>query len=342
VIDDGLHIKRIEVFYGPGYRRAWKHTMDIEQSWAVLDAFREKEVAEPIRSEWICPCGGLKIIDEMPVCTSCGLVDDVYISHEPEWNSGGDPDSGNKDPSRVGAPVNTDHFSESWGMGTMIVSRGKSYATARMSRIHHHVSMHHRDRALFHAYQHMVDVGIRVLGLPESVMYSAKIKYKEFNEAKLTRGAVRNGVKANCIFQACRENNISRSTKEIADAFGIPVRDLSRTTELFQEQVPDTEVHVMTAAHIVPRFFNDIQIPAAIKGRVKMRVVKMCQGLEESVELMGRTPKAIACAVIFIVTAEMGHPVDRSTICRVCDVSVPTLSKIETIVRAELKEKQHV
>jgi hypothetical protein len=316
--------------------------MDIEQSWAVLDALREKEVAEPIRSEWICPCGGLKILDEMPVCTSCGLVDDVYISHEPEWNSGGDPDSGNKDPSRVGAPVNTDHFSESWGMGTMIVSRGKSYATARMSRIHHHVSMHHRDRALFHAYQHMVDVGIRVLGLPESVMYSAKIKYKEFNEAKLTRGAVRNGVKANCIFQACRENNISRSTKEIADAFGIPVRDLSRTTELFQEQVPDTEVHVMTAAHIVPRFFNDIQIPDAIKGRVKMRVVKMCQGLEESVELMGRTPKAIACAVIFIVTAEMGHPVDRSTICRVCDVSVPTLSKIETIVRAELKEKQHV
>jgi transcription initiation factor TFIIIB Brf1 subunit/transcription initiation factor TFIIB len=279
-------------------------------------------------------------MDEMPVCTGCGLTDDFWICDEPEWNSGGDPDSGNKDPSRVGAPVNTDHFSASWGMGTMIVSRSKSYATSRMSRIHHHLSMHHRDRALFHAYQQMMDIGSRVLGLPDTVMYSAKIKYKEFNEAKLTRGAVRNGVKANCIFQACREHNISRSTKEIADAFGIPVRDLSRTTEIYQEQVPDTEVHVMTSAHLIPRFFNDLTcVPDAEKGRVKMRVVKLCKSLEESVELMGRTPKAIACAVIFMVLTSSGYVIDRSLLCKICDVSVPTLSKIESIVRAELKDK---
>jgi transcription initiation factor TFIIIB Brf1 subunit/transcription initiation factor TFIIB len=315
--------------------------MDIEQIWAQVDELRVTPEPEP-ESEWFCRCGGIKVMDMMPVCTSCGLTDDSWISHEPEWNSGGDPDSGNKDPSRVGAPINLDHFSESWGMGTMIVPKTKSYATARMSRIHHHVSMHHRDRALFHAYQQLMDVGSRVLGLPDMVMYSAKIKYKEFNESKLTRGAVRNGVKANCIFQACREHNISRSTKEIADAFGIPVRDLSRTTEIYQEQVPDTEVHVMTASHLVPRFFNDIAIPDVDKGRVKMRVIKICNSLEESVELMGRTPKAIACAVIFIVLTGMGHKIDRSTVCKVCDVSVPTLAKIENIVKAELKDKNVV
>ena len=284
----------------------------------------------------------MKVMDGLPVCTSCGLTDDQWISSEPEWNSGGDPDTGNKDPSRVGAPINLDHFSESWGMGTMIVARKKSYATSKMSRIHHHVSMNHRDRALFHAYQQMTDIGTRILGLPDVVMYAAKIKYKDFNESKLTRGAVRNGVKANCIFQACREHNISRSTKEIADAFGISVRDLSRTTEIYQEQVPDTEVHVMTASHLVPRFFNDLSIPDVSKGRLKMQVIKICESLEESVELMGRTPKAIACAVIYIVLNEMGHPIDRSTVCGVCDVSIPTLTKIENIVKAELKEKKQL
>ena len=314
----------------------------VEQSWEILDQLRsEQQTIQEIRSEWRCTqCGGVKVIDEMPVCTGCGLTDQVWISDEPEWNSGGDPDTGNKDPSRVGAPVNLDHFSASWGMGTMIVPRTKSYAASRMSRIHHHLSMHHRDRALFHAYQQMMDIGTRVLGLPDVVMYSAKIKYKEFNESKLTRGAVRNGVKANCIFQACREHNISRSTKEISDAFGIPVRDLSRTTEMFQEQIPDTEVHVMTAAHLIPRIFNDLTcIPDSEKGRVRMRVIKICKSIEESVELMGRTPKAIACAVIFIVLA---GAIDRSTICKICDVSVPTLTKIENIVRAELKDKNPV
>jgi transcription initiation factor TFIIIB Brf1 subunit/transcription initiation factor TFIIB len=106
---------------------------------------------------------------------------------------------------------------------------------------------------------------------------------------------------------------------------------------LYQEQTPDTEVHVMTAAHLVPRFFNDVQIPATEKGRIKMRVVKLCKELEESIELMGRTPKAIACAVIYVV---LSGSIDRTTICQICDVSVPTLTKIENIVRAELKEKK--
>jgi len=309
-----------------------------EQSWALLDELRSSTevLHEIIESEWVCVCGGRKILYETPVCVECGRADECWVSDEPEWNSGGDPDKGAKDPSRVGAAVNTDHFSASWGMGTMIVPRTKSYGTARMSRIHHHLSMDHKNRALFHAYQQMMDIGTRILGLPEVVMYSAKIKYKEFNESKLTRGAVRNGIKANCIFQACREHNVSRSTKEIADAFGIPVKDLSRTTEMYQEQVPDAEVHVMTAAHLIPRFFNEIDIPDSEKGKIKMKVIRLCKELEDSVDLMGRTPKAIACAVIFVVLA---GAIDRGSVCKVCDVSVPTLSKIETIVRSELKEK---
>jgi len=67
-----------------------------------------------------------------------------------------------------------------------------------------------------------------------------------------------------------------------------------------------------------------------------MKVIRLCKELEDSVDLMGRTPKAIACAVIFVVLA---GAIDRGSVCKVCDVSVPTLSKIETIVRSELKEK---
>lgn len=317
---------------------------DVEASWALLDQLRP-QVEEVLTIDhsalYICSnCGGTKTFtdsgQDLPTCTSCGVVDSEFISDEPEWNPRGEDDG--PDPSRVGAPVNTDHFSAAWGMGTIIKgSRNKS--CFKMARIHHHSSMNHKDRALFHAYAELDRVGKGILGLPDNVLYLVKSKYRQFNEAVLTRGAVRNGIKANCIFQACREYNVHRTCKEIADAFNIPAKDMSRTFEMYQEQLPETEVHVTTAAHIVPRIFNSVTcIPEEEKGRVKMKVIKICNVLDECVDLMGRTPKAIACAVIFVVLGELGYSPNKADICRICDVSVPTLGKIEAIVRAELKD----
>jgi transcription initiation factor TFIIIB Brf1 subunit/transcription initiation factor TFIIB len=180
-------------------------------------------------------------------------------------------------------------------------------------------------------------VGKTLLNLPDNVMYAAKVKYKAFNEAVLTRGAVRNGIKANCVFQACREFGVARTTAEIADAFGIPARDLSRTFDMYQEQVPETAVHVTVPADLVPRFFNSIKhVPEEARGRLRMKIVKICKSLEDCVELMGRTPKAIVCAVMFIVINREGYSIDKNEICSICDVSVPTLVKIDAIIKKQL------
>lgn len=311
--------------------------MEIEKTWELFESLRkpEEKPYEKPSSEFFCSaCGGQKMVIEMPTCIECGLIDSEYISEEPEWRSGGD--DGGPDPSRVGAPVNLDHFSAAWNQGTIMnVKNSACYAQKRLARINFHTSMNHRDRALFHAYAEMDRIGKTILNLQDNVMYSAKIKYRAFNEAVLTRGAVRNGIKANCIFQACREFNVARSTREIADAFGIPSRDISRTFEMYQEQVPETEVHVTTPADLVPRFFNAVNgIPDDQKGRVRMRVVNTCKQLEDCVELMGRTPKAVACTVMFIVMTKAGFPPDKSELCKICDVSAPTLGKIEAIIKA--------
>jgi len=320
--------------------------MEVARAWSDFDILRSAETSytESQPSEFFCTfCGGTKAWNgleiDLPTCTGCGRVDDAYICEEPEWGGRGDgqgSDPGRADPSRVGAPVNTDHFSAAWGQNTfMNVRYGATYAEKRMARINQHVSMNHRDRALFHAYAELDHIGKTILNLPEAVMYAVKIKYKAFNEAVLTRGAVRNGIKANCIFQACREFNVARTTQEIADAFGIPARDLSRTFEMYQEQVPETVVHVTTPADLVSRFFNEIVgIPDAERGRIKMKIVSKCKSLEDKVELMGRTPKAIACAVMASLLKGVPGAPDRQTLCKICDISLPTLSKIENILNS--------
>ena len=315
--------------------------MDTEALWAIVDSLKgSPQVSQEKIDPYHCSCGGQKVFynAELPVCSECGRVDDVFICEEPEWRSGGD--DGGPDASRVGAPVNLDHFSAAWNQGTiMTVKNSASYAQKRLARINFHTSMNHKDRALFHAYAQMDNIGKSVLKLSDNVMYSAKIKYKAFNEAVLTRGAVRNGIKANCIFQACREFNVARTTHEIADAFGIPSRDLSRTFGIYQEQLPETQVHVTTPADLVARFFNSVtNVPEEMRGRVRMKITKLCQGLEDCVELMGRTPKAVVCGAMFIVLAEGGYSPDKTELCKICDVSVPTMVKIETIIRSHLRK----
>jgi transcription initiation factor TFIIIB Brf1 subunit/transcription initiation factor TFIIB len=314
---------------------------ELDRIWSDFEICRTQVAPEdvPIRThaDYMCEhCGGRRqydVFDDLPVCIDCGRVDYEFISEEPEWRSGGD--EGKADPSRVGAPVNTDHFSAAWGASTiMSVAKQASYQQKRLAMINLHNSMNHRDRALFHAYQELDRIGKEVLKLPASIMYIIKIKYKAFNEAVLTRGAVRNGIKANCVFQACREAGVSRTTQEIADAFGIPARDLSRTFDMYQEQLPETEVHITTAADVIPRFFNDITcVPESQRGRIKMKIVNVAKEMAECVELQGRTPKAVACAVIFVILKEAGLTPDKAELCKICGVSVPTLTKIEAIVR---------
>lgn len=308
--------------------------MDIDRIWADFDSLRFKSEEAPRYSnveEYLCRfCGHPKLFDgveiDLPTCMSCGAQDAQFISSEPEWRSGAD-DVGD-DPNRVGGPISTDLFSEQWEMNTKMAGKSK------LQKIHMHQSMNHKDRALFHAYCEMDKIGKGVLGLQDNVMHSAKMKYRAFNEAVLTRGAVRNGIKANCIFQACREFNVARSTKEIADAFGIPSRDISRTFDMFQEQNPETEVHVTKPADLIPRLMNNINgMQDDEKRRLKMKVIKECRALEECVELMGRTPKAVCCAVIYIVMSDLKLSPNKKDICRICEVSEPTLGKIETIIR---------
>jgi transcription initiation factor TFIIIB Brf1 subunit/transcription initiation factor TFIIB len=317
--------------------------MDIDQAFQAFERFRPQEYAL-VPSYMICSkCGHTKLEPHgdihLPTCPECGIVDDQYIVDEPEWRSGADDGGGaGEDQCRVGAPENLDHFSGAWNMGTMIkFGNKKSNSSHRLAVRHMHANVNHKDRSLYYAYLDMDRVA-SILRLPAVIMHDAKCKYRAFTENVLTRGAVRNGIKANCIFQACREHNSPRSKQEIADAFKIPARDLSRTFEMYSEQNPEQQVHVIGAGDLVNRLFNDITcVPDEERGRTRMKIIHACNSLKTNVKLMGRTPKAVACAVMYVMLTKQGFPISKQEICKICDVSGPTLSKIETIVKGELK-----
>lgn len=293
--------------------------------------------------EFFCVCGGTFVTSDenFKVCTTCGKTNSYEIDMSPEWTSGVSEDGVVSDPARCGMPSDTELFSEQWGAGLLINSRGASYEVKRMAKISFHSSMNHKDRSLFHAYNDIEKAGSGVLGLSVAIIRDAKIMYKKFNAEKLTRGAVRLGIKANCVLMACQMAKFPRTTKEVADAFGIPPKDLSRTYDLFCETIlgekvkPDTTSESSVGAEdILPRILNEFSMDEKTSRTVRMKCKKTAKHIEPCIPLMGKTPQSIASAIITIV---MDGIVSKKDICEKCKISLPTLTKIETIIRQYLE-----
>ena len=259
---------------------------------------------------------------ELPVCIECGIVEGSYLSDEPEWTSGIDNDGNVSDPSRCGASE-TPFFSTSWNMGTIIKNGSK-----KMTKIHFHMSMNHCDRSLFHAYAEIERAGRDRLGCNDAVIENAKLIYKEFSEKKLTRGDVRAGVKANCLFLACKKFGVPRTTKEVAEAFSIDTADVGRTSSLLKETVISTPTAVTRPRDVLSRVFNLIDHPD--KMRIKMDTIKLLDRIERLPTLMGKTPSGVASAAIWIAGAGKVAKID---ICKAAGVSMPTLNKIEALMK---------
>ena len=302
--------------------------------WSQCDRLQQKPTIKPIDSRLCKECAVYKTLTrEGMVCTECGLVDSIYVDDSAEWTSGITDDGRVSDPSRCAVPMsNQDLFSDSWGKSTIISTKHSStYQHKRMAKITFHNSMNHKDRSLYHAYR---DIDEACVDLPESILRDAKTLYKKFNEGKLTRGAVRSGIKANCVLYACRIANVPRTTKDVADMFGIQCKDISRTTSIFTETIDNekTEKNYVTKPFdVMSRLLNSFDITR----EERLACNKMCQKLENCVELMSKSPNSVATAVIFMV---LNSRITKNEICQKCSVSVPTLNKIVTITKRHLEE----
>lgn len=303
--------------------------------WSDVDRLMNKPTIRKSINTHLCTnCNGIKVFtrEGMPVCSQCGLTQAHFIDDSPEWTSGLSEDGRVNDPSRCGNPnPNPELFSDAWGKGTVISTKGTStYENKRMAKINFHQSMNHTDRSLFHAYK---DIDEACHTLPDSVLKDAKMMYRKFNVEKLTRGAVRLGIKANCVLYACRLSKIPRTTKEIADMFGIQSKDLSRTTQMFKDTLlGKTEKNYVTKPfNVMQRLLNSFEVTRA----ERLECNKMCSKLENCAELMSKTPNSVASVVIYIV---MKGQFSKNEINDKCSVSIPTINKIESIIKRYLEE----
>lgn len=329
---------------------------DLDKLLSPRESDNNKENEKPAQlslvKNFCVECHGVKVIspEGLPTCSMCGLVEDSYIDQSPEWTSGLTDDGRVSDPSRCIHPnANPDLFSASWGKSTMMSTTAKKvsrYENRRLSRINLHMSMNHKDRTLYHAYKE-IDEACH-LHLPDNILSDAKRFYKYFTQHKLTRGGVRKGVKANCVLMSCKYHTFPRSAEEIASMFHIDIKDVTRTAQLTRDVLRgsvsgNTAVVVVTESanaastatkprDIMQRLLNNFQTTREHRFACN----KLCSEIEDCVELMSKTPKSVASTCIYMTLSDQ---VTKAKVCEICGLSVPTLNKIEIIIKNHLESK---
>lgn len=304
-----------------------------------FEPYEEEVVAEV---SFDCPnCG--KYYED--TCFSCGYQDKQNISQEQEWRDFGVGDGASRaaSSSRVGM-ASSGLFSESYSGGTIMnLGRGATYAQRRLRKIDFHQTSNHRDRALLNMYN-IMERACDHLGVGGEVKDLCKRIYKYYNEkASITRGNVRLGILANCVQTACKHKKITRTTHEIANAFGdttLNHKDISRTFEQFYQTVKDHPIlvsavsHTIEASDVVSRLMNCLSgLSDDQRRRLAAQARKHLRTAQTVPELVSRTPTAVACAVIVTITAKL---LTKDEVCKACNVSKPTVNKIEKIIKQKM------
>ena len=302
----------------------------MQTDWAVMeDFFHEPQPKQVVKSPEMCACcDTLMILDrEGYMCQTCGFAETNFISNAPEW-SGGPSQNGEtpKQRSRCGAPSNSPLFSNQ--LGTMMKDKYPGYRS-RLSKLHLR-SINSKDRCLFHAYKHFSKAAGEH-GVPKTIVDRAKYIYKGISEKTLTRGDKRKGLMGNCLLQSFQENNVPRTTKEVAVMFGIEVKDITRMRNTFFEFAGEI-IKTAKPEDLMSRVIMGFNFDLNLRIKALKYAGRHLEIIKKSKRLSGKTPSGIMAAALWSVIKKLEVPLCEEDVARASGVSTPTMVKLYHLV----------
>lgn len=261
------------------------------------------------------------------VCNACGVVNDHELIDEgAEWNSGFDDA---KNPSRCGCPINP--LLERSSMSTMI-GKGGGQKFWLMRKIHQQNSMDYIERSRWHVFESITRCCEKG-NISPKICELAKEYYKSISEKKLSRGGIRKGLIACCIMFACKENNVSRSSKEISIICGVDVSKINHASKLFQELINiDKSTQHTQPNDLIIRFCCCLNLETKEQYKIANQVQIFSDSINEAKILIGKTPSAVTSAMIYIILIQNGHSINKRLLVKQHGISIVTLNKIVTII----------
>ena len=132
-----------------------------------------------------------------------------------------------------------------------------------LSRAHARTAQARNERALETAFKE-IQVMCERIGLSRVVVDSAKQLYKKVEDDKLLRGKTQEAVIASCIYVACREQNVTRTFKEIYALTRVSKKDIGRCFKILQTLLTQPAQQVSLDSYI-SRFSSFLEFPTEVQ-----------------------------------------------------------------------------
>ncbi len=160
------------------------------------------------------------------------------------------------------------------------------------------------------------------LGIPASVMEIALKLYSKAVQRQLTMGRSIDNFIAASIFIACRMRGLPRTIEEISEAANIPLKILAKNYRLLLREL-HLNVKPLTARYFVERFANELTLSIQVQHRAQ----ELLEFVDKSSDLIGKDPKGLAAASLYVAIRDLGRKEHRSQtqISQIAHISEVTL-----------------
>ena len=268
--------------------------------------------------------------DGQHICNGCGEVQQKRLSHEAEYRFYGDSDNKNSNPERVGLPTN--YMLPESSLGTLIKQRAyDNNSIKRMVQYNSWHQMPYKERSLYKICCRIANRS-KMNGLPTIIIERAKEFYNTIRDVNISRGDNRDGIIAACVYFACRDENVPRSTKEIAGYFDIKLQDMTRGIKKFRENWrlanPNNKDDIFKSESSNPidfieRYCSNLPIETNIKHISEFIAIKaIFSNLVDD-----NTSPSIAAGSIFLACSVTKQNITKKQVAEACKTSEVTISK---------------
>ena len=266
------------------------------------------------------------------VCVSCGNIEGFNIDNGAEWRYYGSEDSKGSDPNRCGMPTNS--LLPEFSLGSVIPFKcNESWDMRKIRNYNTWIGSCYREKSLYNVFETMT-IRAKSKGIPGCIIEDAKYKYKIISEAKISRGENRKGIIASCIYEACKENNSTRSTKEIAEIFRITSTSMTKGFKKYNEIMQTIDIekkrvkeeNISEPLDFINRFCSNLNLENEILDICKY----VCIQIEKYDLVSENTPTSKAAGSIYLVSYLFNLDLNKRDISTICLTSEVTISKCFT------------
>ena len=268
------------------------------------------------------------------VCIDCGAVKiNTLIDDTAEWNFGGDDAMNSKDPSRCGGPVNP--LLEKSSMST-IMTKASYSKHGNLQRLHQQTSMDYVERSRYHVFEDINKMATDVGKLQPNVVEEAKGFYVKLSQNRLSRGAIRQGLIACCIYYACKRMRVPRTLKEIASICNLDQALVNKCEHEFKDVMKKNNITLdegsIETTDLCSRVANRLNLERKDEARLIKMAKDICLKIEELNIMNGKTPSAIVPTVMFFCCSHLKYKITKKQIIDLGSVSSVTLGKLLNIL----------